>query len=235
MGLFNFKKKAKIEPQSADLPTQASLGSEADIPTPPSDFDLDVTAPKGSATENQDNFPSPPEMPDEQSFEMPSFPESPQDNTDFPLPRMGNGDMPFSPDSMPPFGEEPNTPAEQAPVPAPPEQAIKPRFVQPPEPVQKIQPAPKQTFQPEEELEHQGIEQKKVDFAKSLFIPIDEFKEAEKSMDVVKADIKKAEDNLERLSSIESERSIVLERVAKSADFVLKKLNTIDKKLFKKG
>ncbi|MBN1156473.1 hypothetical protein JXA85_02570 [Candidatus Woesearchaeota archaeon] len=239
MGLFGLKKKPKTEIGSADLPPPVPPGEEldGDIPAPPSDFDLNMPLPPGSVDQNNDSFPEPPEINEDQPFEMPSFPEPPQENMDFSLPPMGD-DSTFSQGNMPPRKEEPIASPKQEPVPTSPQPAIKQSSVQPnrQEPVQAKQPpeqTPQQTVQPQEEPK--PVEQKRIDFSNPLFVPIEEYKETEKNVNNVNADVKRAEDNLERLSSIESEGSVVMERITKNADFVLKKLSIIDKKLFKKG
>ena len=219
LGLFSFKKKAKTDAGSA-LDLSPPMPPEGDVPAPPSDFDMEVPKPAGADT--LDNFPEPPGFSnDNQSFEMPSFPEHPDGNSsDFSLPPMGDegANFPASDDFK--MDEQPMT--EQKPMPA----MEEPRPVLP---VFTSQPAKREIPRPD------PAEETNVDFAKSLFIPIDQYKEVDNDIDLIRNDLKKAADSLERVSSHNSESNVIIEKLSRNADFVLKKLNIIDKKLFKKG
>ena len=99
---------------------------------------------------------------------------------------------------------------------------------------------PKKTKQPENLAFYHAPENiprddSKPDFSKPLFISFEEYKEFERNFDDIRSDMKKVDDNLEKLIVTNSETNQDFEKLSRNADFMLRKLNYLDKKLFKKG
>lgn len=187
-----------------------------DIPPPPPPPDTDFSAPPSDIEipPQPGEFPEPPPMSgDEQSIDMPTLAKGhPEEASDINLPKIENEGFDIS-------QPEPDVPQEEAPVP---DEPAEPEMPEAPMPVPEM-PQPMR------------MEKKAEPESGPLYIPLNKYKEVDDTVDKMDLLIKNAGTLVDRLADMNQKKTANMDRLFKNAEFILKRLSAVDKKIFKKG
>jgi len=226
LGFLKFLKRGKTEKEELD---------ELDLPPAPPPLD----GIENDFPDFDEKLPDLPEFPDfgekiSAPQEMPKF-DFPEEDK---MPDMGQKSMPEFP-SFPEM-EETEEQAQPAPISLPPAQAqyqqqapLIPR--QMPEPQASEEENESHDYQkmPMHLFAHERASLRQRPTAKMIYVRIDSFKAALGNINIVRSDLRKSDEALNKLEGIKSAKDKSLDKVKSSLDDLQKKLIFIDKTLFK--